>query len=124
LSSEVDSTGTSPKSRAIQNAIDNANSTLQWGSTFYNTTLPKITTPGGTGGTITPGTNAGAGSNAGPQFPANSASYTVPQMGQVYKDLQTQGYSDTAMRSAWESKTGKTIDNAGWDLIKAEADKL
>jgi hypothetical protein len=40
---------------AIQNAVDNANSTMQWGSTFYNTTLPTIAGPGGAASTVTSG---------------------------------------------------------------------
>jgi hypothetical protein len=51
------------KKVAVQNAIDSANNTMQWGATFYNTTLPTIAAPGGSGGTVTPGPNAGAGGN-------------------------------------------------------------
>lgn len=40
---------------AIQNAVDNANSTMQWGSTFYNTPLPTIAGPGGTASTVESG---------------------------------------------------------------------
>jgi hypothetical protein len=43
------------KKIAIQNAIDNANSTMQWGSTFYNTKLPTIAGPGGTASTVESG---------------------------------------------------------------------
>ena len=183
LSSEKDASGTSPKQRAIQNAIDNANYTMQWGATFYNTTLPKIGTPGSPGspGVVNPGEGAGGGTNqtpataaeiaevyrsvlgrepdaaglndwvssgrsladirtqigrsgeaiargggaaGGPQFPANIASYTGPQKGQVYKDLKAKGYSDTEIRSAWEAKTGAPSPNADWDNLKAEAAKL
>jgi Zn-dependent oligopeptidase len=46
------------KRGAIDNIIANANSTLQWGSTFYNTTLPGMSAPGGTSTPITPGGNA------------------------------------------------------------------
>jgi hypothetical protein len=34
------------KRGAIQNAIDASNSTLAWGSTFFNTSIPPIRTPG------------------------------------------------------------------------------
>ena len=117
-------TGLTPKQAAIQNAIDNANHTMQWGSTFYNTTLPKVGTPGSTGspGAVNPG--AGGGAAGGPQFPANIASYTGPQKGQVYNDLKAKGYSDTDIRSAWEAKTGGPSPNADWDNLKAEAAKL
>jgi hypothetical protein len=43
------------KGVAIQNAVDNANSTMQWGSTFYNTPLPTIAGPGGTASTVNSG---------------------------------------------------------------------
>lgn len=36
------------KRGAIQNVIDVANATLQWGSTFYGTPLPSLSVPGGT----------------------------------------------------------------------------
>jgi hypothetical protein len=42
------------KKSAMDNVIGNANSTLQWGSTFYNTPLPSIAGPGATPGTINP----------------------------------------------------------------------
>jgi hypothetical protein len=35
----------SPKTRAVDNVIAYNNSSLQWGSTFYNTTLPPMSTP-------------------------------------------------------------------------------
>ena len=35
----------SPKSRAIQNAVDYANAQIKWANTFYNTTIPAMTTP-------------------------------------------------------------------------------
>jgi hypothetical protein len=43
------------KKIAIQNVVDNANSTMQWGSTFYNTPLPTIAGPGGTASTVNSG---------------------------------------------------------------------
>lgn len=45
------------KKGAIQNVIDSANASMQWGATFYNTDLPKIGTPGTTEppGTVAPG---------------------------------------------------------------------
>lgn len=66
------------KQGAIDNLIRTTNASLQWASTFYNTTLPTFTAPGGTGTVINPGTNVltagmtsaiggGAGTNAGIQ---------------------------------------------------------
>jgi hypothetical protein len=40
---------------AVKNAFDNANNTMQWGSTFYNTPLPTIAGPGETAGMLNPG---------------------------------------------------------------------
>jgi len=82
LSSVVDAQGTSPKQRAIQNAVDNANATMQWGSTFYNTTLPTIALPGGTAGKVTPGAGAGAGTSAGTNRAATAADISA-----MYQDL-------------------------------------
>jgi len=82
LSSVVDAQGTSPKQRAIQNAIDSANATMQWGSTFYNTALPTIAPPGGTAGTVTPGAGAGAGAGTGTNKPATAADISA-----IYQEL-------------------------------------
>jgi hypothetical protein len=60
-SSAVNAIATDPnlnpdsKRVAIQNAVDNANSTMQWGSTFYNTPLPTIAAPSSTASTLNPG---------------------------------------------------------------------
>lgn len=51
------------KQGAIDNLIRTTNSSLQWASTFYNTTLPTFTAPGGTGTVINPGAGAGAAAN-------------------------------------------------------------
>ena len=74
-------TSSSPKTRSIQNAIDNANYTMQWGATFYNTTLPKVGTPGSTGspGVVNPGEGAGGGTN---RTPATAAEIT-----EVYRSV-------------------------------------
>lgn len=48
------------KQAAIDNVIKNTNSSLQWASTFYNTSLPSYTAPGGTATTIAPGSGAGS----------------------------------------------------------------
>lgn len=53
------------KKNAIQNLIDAANSTMQWGSTFYNTPLPAMSAPGGAPSMLYP--NGGAA----PSAPAN-----------------------------------------------------
>lgn len=58
------------KRGAIQNVIDGANSTMQWGSTFYNTTLPTIAVPGGGAGVVTPGAGAGGGAPSASRAPA------------------------------------------------------
>jgi hypothetical protein len=42
------------KKGAIKNVIDVANENMSWASTFYNTPLPSMTTPGGTSTTIKP----------------------------------------------------------------------
>lgn len=72
------------KQGAIDNLIRTTNASLQWASTFYNTTLPTFTAPGGTGTVINPGAGAGAALNnqfksfvettlAGPGTPAQKA---------------------------------------------------
>ena len=38
--------GSSPKSRAIDNIVNYANSQISWAEKFYGTTIPAITTPG------------------------------------------------------------------------------
>lgn len=42
------------KQSAIDNVIKSTNASLQWASTFYNTTLPAYTAPGGATSSITP----------------------------------------------------------------------
>jgi hypothetical protein len=42
LSGTADSSGTSPKSRAIQSAINYANSQISWANTFYQTNMPNF----------------------------------------------------------------------------------
>lgn len=44
------------KQAAIDNVIKTTNASLQWASTFYNTTLPAYTAPGGANTSITPAT--------------------------------------------------------------------
>lgn len=68
------------KTGAIDNVVKAGNATLQWGATFYNTTLPTITTPGGTPGTVSPGPGAGAGNAA---TKVNSATSTSTANTQV-----------------------------------------
>lgn len=46
---------------AVQNVIDNANSTLQWASTFYNTDIAGISAPGQSSANLTPGGTAPPG---------------------------------------------------------------
>ena len=46
------------KQAAIDNVIKTTNASLQWASTFYNTSLPSFSSPGSTGSTvIKPGSN-------------------------------------------------------------------
>jgi hypothetical protein len=45
LSATVDSAGTSPKTRAINNVVAYANAQIDWAKKFYGTEIPKITTP-------------------------------------------------------------------------------
>ncbi|NDC61940.1 MAG: hypothetical protein EBZ60_08025, partial [Betaproteobacteria bacterium] len=67
------------KKAAIQNVIDTGNATMQWGSTFYNTSLPSIGAPGSATTTITPtpSSSPNAGSpvtlNPGGTAPATNA---------------------------------------------------
>jgi hypothetical protein len=99
LSSVVDAaTGTSPKKAAIQNAIDNANATMQWGSTFYNMPLPTIATPGGTAGSVRPGEGAGAGSGSVPQ--------TVNDLYRQYAGRE----GEAAGLDYWRQRFGPTIE--------------
>lgn len=42
------------KRNAIQNVVDVTNANLQWASTFYNTPLPSVATPGGTPSILNP----------------------------------------------------------------------
>jgi hypothetical protein len=107
LSSVVDAaTGTSPKKAAIQNAIDNANSTMQWGSTFYNTPLPTLATPGQVAGVVSPGAGAGAGAAKPAYFDSNpdvAAAYTQSGGGltpQQFADLHYQRYGASEGRAA------------------------
>jgi len=44
LSGTVDSSGTSPKSRAIQSVINYSNSQIEWANKFYGTTIPGLPT--------------------------------------------------------------------------------
>jgi hypothetical protein len=46
------------KKAAVQNAVDYANSTLQWASSFYGTPLPGLTTPGQASTNLTPNASA------------------------------------------------------------------
>lgn len=55
------------KKAALQNVIDTGNSTMQWGSTFYNTNLPTIAAPNSTASTLNPG---GSYQTAGASQPA------------------------------------------------------
>lgn len=44
LSGKPDKDGTSPKSRAIQSAINYANAQISWANKFYNTIIPELPT--------------------------------------------------------------------------------
>jgi hypothetical protein len=62
LSATADSAdGSSPKSRAVQNVVNYANSTLAWAEAFYKTPMQRIKTPGGsTSGASGSGTSGGS----------------------------------------------------------------
>jgi hypothetical protein len=88
------------KRGAIDNIIANANSTLQWGSTFYNTTLPGMSAPGGTSRPITPGGNA-----APPPSPTPAPAAPTPTP--APSPTPRGGIVDGAMqRDAWGREPG------------------
>jgi len=108
---------------AIANVVAASNSTLQWGSTFYNTTLPTVSAPTGTtSAVVTPGAGAGAGissvgqTSSGPSISANVASYSPDQKAQVYNDLRSQGYTDGEIRAAAERELG-VMRNEDWQYL-------
>jgi hypothetical protein len=86
------------KKAAVQNVIDTGNSTMQWGSTFYNTNLPTIAAPSATASTLNPGGSYQAGSGATGGAASNKPAW------QQYLDINTDvakkfGYSqDAAIR--------------------------
>jgi hypothetical protein len=88
------------KRGAIDNIIANANSTLQWGATFYNTTLPGMSAPGGTSTPITPGGNA-----APPPSPTPAPAAPTPTP--APSPAPRGGIVDGAMqRDAWGREPG------------------
>jgi hypothetical protein len=101
------------KRGAIDNIIANANSTMQWGSTFYNTTLPGVAAPGGTAGTITPGASA-SGLKA-----AISARSTDADAGTAagLAYAQRMGLTPDQTVSLWNQAMGTNFTRADYDRI-------
>lgn len=93
--------GVSPKQAAIDNVIKTTNTSLQWASTFYNTTLPAYTASGGTSTAISPTSSVqaagmksaiggAAGTSAGVQAAinyGNSKGLTPQQTIDIYNQL-------------------------------------
>lgn len=89
------------KQAAIDNVIKNTNASLQWASTFYNTTLPSFTASGGTSTAISPTSSVqaagmksaiggAAGTSAGVQAAinyGNSKGLTPQQTIDIYNQL-------------------------------------
>lgn len=96
-------TASSPKSRAIQNAIDSANAVMQWGSTFYGVTLPTLAAPGQTAGTVTPA----------PGVPNTGAPEPAPETVARYEQLVKDAYASVG-RSGIGSDPSQ-ISQAGFD---------
>ena len=103
-SSTVNAIATDPnldpdsKRGAIQNAVDNAHSTMQWGSTFYNTPLPTLATPGQVAGVVSPGAGAGAGSGS-----------TQLSVNDLYRQYAGRD-ADPGGAEYWQAQFGPTID--------------
>lgn len=97
------------KQAAIDNVIKNTNASLQWASTFYNTTLPAYTAPGGAQTNITP-------ANKFSQAQANEAlrGLVTIEPNATYQDVVkaglNQGYTldqiNTAFDAVGVSKSG------------------
>ena len=98
-------TGLTPKQAAIQNAIDNANYTMQWGSTFYDVPLPKIGTPGSTTspGVVNPGQGAGAGAAT-----RTATAATAADIADIYQSVLGRAPDAEGLRN-WVG-TGLTAD--------------
>lgn len=86
------------KKGAVQNVVDASNATLQWGSSFYNTPLPAVNTPGQTGATtLTPAPAAATGNqgivnNAIQQQPTPAAP-TAPDLDEFGLDRNDPDYA-------------------------------
>jgi hypothetical protein len=95
----------SPKSRAVSDAMGNANNTLQWGATFYNMPLPTIATPGGTAGSVRPGAGAGAG--------AALNSNSLSGMSQSYINQLVQEAASQAGKTLSQADVTKSLSSIG-----------
>ena len=87
------------KKGAIDNIVTSANSTLQWGATFYNTKLPTITAPGQTPGTVSPGPGAGTGTAK----PFDDAAYL-----RANPDVAAAGVDPLTHYNTWGRGEGRT----------------
>jgi hypothetical protein len=74
------------KQSAIDNVIKSTNASLQWASTFYNTTLPAYTAPGGATSSITP-----ASKYSQAQANETLANLKVTEPGASYNDVVKAG---------------------------------
>ena len=100
------------KNAAIDNVIANANSTLQWGSTFYNTPMTGFARTG-TGSTITPGANV-AGLKAAIQSGASNADAGTAA-GLAY--AQRMGLTPDQTVSMWNQAMGTNFTMADYNRI-------
>lgn len=73
------------KKVAIQNIVDSTNSSLKWAATFYNTTVPGYTAPGGAASVLNPGAGAGGGNADTKIRPAGAA--TRQEIAALYQEV-------------------------------------
>jgi|GEM_PF-6715047 len=112
--------GVSPKQAAIDNLINSTNSSLQWASTFYNTTLPRYTAPGGASSSIKPGARYS-------QDQANTAlqSLAVTDPNASYQDVvksaMAQGYTLEQINKAYASVGASTSKPLGGSATATKA---
>jgi hypothetical protein len=100
------------KNAAIDNVIANANSTLQWGSTFYNTPMTGFARTG-TGSTITPGANV-AGLKAAIQSGASNADAGTAA-GIAY--ARQMGLTPDQTVALWNQAMGTNFTRADYDRV-------
>lgn len=91
------------KKAAIQNLVDTTNSSLRWAATFYNTTVPGFTAPGGAASILNPGAGAGGG-NA----PTGSSSSTSSSNSNSSNSSTGSSSTSTGLNSSNSSSTSNT----------------